>query len=287
MSLLSRALQAFLAVAKFKTVHGAAKSLHITQTAITQRIKTLEATLKTTLFIRTHRGMLLTPEAEALLRYCYAANELEGEALAKIQGAATESTITIRITGATSIMTSRIIPQCLPIMQMFPKLLLHFDINDSENRLLSLKSAESQLAIIHQQAVAPEMAHKNLQSEKYVLVCTSAWKHRKLSHILKEERIIDFEPEDQMTFNYLKFYDLFDLACHERHFVNRTDSLAAMLSEGFGYGVLTKEFAAKYIKEKKLIMLNKQQIYENHIALAWYKRPSPPTYFQQLISAIY
>ena len=68
MSLLSPQLQAFLKVAEQKTVHGAADKLFLTQTAVTQRIRTLETSLGTTLFIRTRRGMALTSEGGALLR---------------------------------------------------------------------------------------------------------------------------------------------------------------------------------------------------------------------------
>ena len=42
MRLLSPQLQAFITVAKLGTVHAAAHALHITQTGITQRIKSLE-----------------------------------------------------------------------------------------------------------------------------------------------------------------------------------------------------------------------------------------------------
>lgn len=286
MSLQSLSLQAFMAVVKTKTVHGAGDLLHLTQTAVTQRIRTLEAKLKTTLFIRSRRGMLLTPEGEALLRYCSAVKELEGEALAKIQGAGLESVISLRITGATSIMTSRIIPQCLPVMKKFPNLLMHFDVNDLENRILTLKSGDCQFAVIRQEDILPEMAYKILRPEKYVLVCTSDWKNRKLNDIVSKERFIDYDPEDQMTFNYLKHFGLFELASHERYFVNRTDSLATMLIDGIGYGVLATEFSRQYVENKQLIILNKQQYYENQVVLAWYPRPESPVYFTQIIEAI-
>lgn len=42
--------------------------------------------MKTTLFIRTRREMQLTTEGVALLRYCQASRELEGETLAKFKG---------------------------------------------------------------------------------------------------------------------------------------------------------------------------------------------------------
>lgn len=286
MSLLSPQLEAFVAIAKHKTVHGAADILHLTQTAVTQRIHTLEARLGSTLFIRTRRGMMLTPEGEALLRYCQAARELEGEALAKIKGAGIETLIQICITGPTSIMHSRIIPQCLPILKKFPNLTMQFEINDLENRARSLRAGESQFAIIRPEDIAPEMEHKTLRPERYVLVCTKAWKKRKLREIIQSERIIDYDPTDQMTFQYLKYFDLFESAKHERHYVNRTESLAMMLAAGLGYGVLTAEFSKSYIENNELTVLNSGKIYESLMDLAWYARPEPPRYFSALVNTI-
>ena len=231
MSLLSPPLEAFLAVAQHKTVHGAASSLHMTQTAITQRIRTLETKLKTTLFVRTRRGMVLTQEGEALIRYCHAAKSLEGETLATIQGAATQSDIEISIAGPTSIMKSRIIPGCLSVLKKFTQLNIRFDIDDIENRHQKLKMGHVDFAVIQPEHLAREMAVKQLKSEQYILVCTSAWKKRKLRDIIASEHIIDFDPSDRLTHHYLKMYDLYDIAYHARHFVNRTESLAMMVIE--------------------------------------------------------
>ena len=66
MSLLSANLQAFVSVARQGTVHGAAAELYLTQTGITQRIRAIEKELKTTLFLRSRKGMTLTQEGEAL-----------------------------------------------------------------------------------------------------------------------------------------------------------------------------------------------------------------------------
>jgi LysR family transcriptional regulator, chromosome initiation inhibitor len=286
MSLLSPPLQAFMAIAKHKTVHAAASAIHITQTGVTQRIRLLENKLGTTLFIRTRRGMMLTPEGEALLRYCHAVIEIEGEALAKIKGAGIDSDIRIGITGPSSIMRARIIPQCYSVIKKFPHLLVHFDINDLENRIRSLRSGDSQLAVVRKEEVTPEMEHKILRPERYVLVCTSAWKKRKLRDIIAAEHIVDYDFSDQMTFNYLKHFDLFDVVNHERHFANRTDALAMMLVAGYGYGVLTMEFSQSYIEENQLIVLNSGKIYKTSMALAWYDRPEPPHYFSALINAI-
>ena len=121
MSLLSPNLLAFMAIVKHKTVHSAASAIHLTQTAVTQRIRSLEKNLKITLFVRTRRGMLLTQEGEALLRYCIAAKALEGEALAHIQKTGLDTEVELTISAPTSIMRARIVPACLPIMKKFPK----------------------------------------------------------------------------------------------------------------------------------------------------------------------
>lgn len=286
MSLLSQPLLAFVAIAKHKTVHGAAEAIHLTQTAVTQRIRTLETKLHTTLFVRTRRGMLLTPEGEALLRYCQAVHDIEGEALAQIKGAGVDTEIRVAITGPTSIMRSRIIPQCSAVMKKFSHLLMHFDIDDVETGVKALRNGASQFAVIQQEEVAPEMASKILRPERYVLVCTKAWKTRKLRDIIKTEHIVDYDPTDHMTFNYLKHYDLFEHAKHDRHFANRTDVLAMMLVAGHGYGLLTTEFSKPYIEQDQLIVLNAGKVYENIMALAWYARHEPPKYFAALINAI-
>jgi len=286
MSLLGPQLEAFIAVTKHKSVHRAADEIHLTQTAVTQRIRALERMLRSTLFIRTRRGMLLTPEGEALLRYCHAAKELEGEALAKIQGAGLKAEIKLTITAPNSIMQARIIPHCLPIIRKFPSLLINFNVNDIENRHQTLRSGQCDFAIILEEQLAAEMKFKELAPEQYILVCSSKWKNRKLREITKSERIIDFDPADQFTYAYLKQYNLFDIAQHGRYFANRTENLALLVSEGIGYTTLAKEFAKPYVKNKKLIILNQNKTYEVKPMLAWYDRPEPPKYFSAIVDAI-
>jgi LysR family transcriptional regulator (chromosome initiation inhibitor) len=285
MRLLSPQLQAFISTAKLGTVHAAAHALHITQTGITQRIKALEKRLSTSLFVRSRRGMLLTKEGESLLRYCYSFQELEGEALAHITTAGTETNISICITGPMTIMRSRIIPQCIKVIKQFPHLLMHFDINDNENRISSLRNGDSQIAVIEPHFLSEEMEYKNIDSENYVLVASYKWKKRALKEIIKNERIIDFDVQDQMTFNYLKKFRLFENANKDRYFTNRTETLAFMVAKEIGYSVLPLEFAKPYIANKQLITLNRDKTYPHQLVLAWFPRRQQPKYFSALIES--
>lgn len=286
MSLLDQRLQAFVAVARHNNVHRASQDLYITQTAVTSRIKLLEQKLKTTLFARTRRGMLLTPEGETLLRYCQTVNDLSGKTLAMIRGAGESTSISLTITGATSIMRSRVIPGCLPVMQQYPELLLNFDIQDDlvvENRM---RRGETQLGIMPVDRLSKEMDQKPLEPERYVMVGPCSWQGRRTKDIVKNERIIDFNPDDHTTFDYLRHFGLHDHARRERHFVNRTEALAMLVSQGLGYTVLTTEFAKRYVDLGEMVMLNHDKTYHHDVALAWYPRPEMPAYFEALINHI-
>ncbi len=286
MSLLDPQLHAFLAIVKQGTVHAAATSIHLTQTAVTQRIRGLEQRLHATLFIRTRRGMALTPEGEALLHYCRSVQVMEGETLSKFKGLGQTYITDLKISAPSSLMRSRIIPACIPIMKKFPNLLMHYSVNDVESRHLALQQGECDFAICIPQHVSLEMACKTLMPEEYILVATQKWEKRKLTDVIKSEHIIDFNVQDNMTFNYLRHYGLLRNADKNRHFVNNIEALVELVSSGVGYTVLTKEMFALFAKPKKLIALNQGKKLFSPLSLCWYPRPILPPYFKWVIDSI-
>ena len=286
MILLDSQLIAFEAIVREGTVNAAAKSIFLTQTAVTQRLRQLEQKLKTTLFIRSRRGMILTSEGEQLHRYCQRVTEMSGAVLANIQGAGVSSSLRLKIVGPSTKIRTQIIPQCQSVMKAFPKLNISFLIDDSPDISQQLKSGAVDLAVLCPEQVTLEMESKSLLAEQYVLICSSKWKHRSLIDIIQQEKIIDYDHEDQMTFTYLKKYDLFEYIQSERHFVNNTESIAELFIAECGYGVLTKEVAKPYIELGDLFILNENKTYLYAVSLAWYARPQSTPYFSSIIDAI-
>lgn len=279
-------LQAFEAIVEEKTVHAAAAAIYLTQTAVTQRIKSLEQKLHTTLFIRSRRGMELTQEGEVLHRYCQQIEELQGQLLASLHGAGVTSSVRVRIAAPTCIMRSRVIPSCERVLKTFPELLISFIVDDTLHIYQRLKSGDAEFVILSPEQLFDEVQSKFLRSENYVLVCSAQWKNRSLNDIIESEKIIDFDDEDPITFSYLKKHNLFESAKKERHYVNNTESLAYLLTAGIGYSVLTEDFAKVYLEREELILLNNEKVYEHQIALAWYPRLKSPKYFQSIVDAI-
>jgi DNA-binding transcriptional LysR family regulator len=114
----------------------------------------------------------------------------------------------------------------------------------------------------------------------------SRWKARKLEEILANERIVDFDARDEMTFAFLKKHRLEYPTHPERHLVNNTDALAMMIASGHGYSVLSQDFASSLVRSKQMVDLAPGKTLKLDFALAWYPRKEMPAYFRSIIRAI-
>jgi LysR family transcriptional regulator, chromosome initiation inhibitor len=286
MSLLSPPLEAFWAVVRKGTVQDASYILGITQTGVTQRIRSLEKQLKTTLFIRSRKGMKLTTEGEALLQFVKSSLEIEGMALSRIQRAAKDSITEVSISGPSSILRSRVIPNLISLKEAFPLLRFRFDLSDTESNVDKLKTGHCDFAILEHHHVTREMDSKILKAERYCLYGPASWKRRLLPEIIKTETIIDFNQNDMMTFNLLDKYKLKTQAKKERHYANNTDALISMVSSGLGYSVLTEECTHQLVRQGLITKLGADLFFDYKIALAWYPRSEKPEYFQAIIKKL-
>lgn len=267
------------------TIHGAAAELGLSQVAVTKRIQELENQLRVSLFLRSRRGMNLTDEGKALLRYCQSTQEAEGLLLAQISNQRRHE-VSLSILGPTSAISTRVAQNVAGLYQKYPYLRLHLRSEDHINIVEAVKKGESDFGIVSPALVPKEMASKVLKSDRYLLVGSPQWKSRPLSEILKNERMIDFYENDFTTRNYLKKFDLESEVGKSRIFVNQNQALARMISTGVGYGTLTESIASPFIASGELIKLNRGQVMEDPLALIWYSRSREMEYFDSVIRAI-
>lgn len=149
-----------------------------------------------------------------------------------------------------------------------------------------LKRGEADFAVIASGDVVDELASKRLKAERYILVGPSAWARRDLGDVIARERIIDFDPTDQMTLRLLEKYGLRGAARSDRHFANNTDALASLVESGMGYSVLAAEFAAQQIASERLVRLGGSKHYDFGVGLAWYPRRHMPPFFRATVDAV-
>jgi len=278
-------LIAFEKVVELKTVHAAADDLKLTQAAVTKRIRQLEAEMGVTLFLRSRKGMTLTEEGKALFQFCKTTSEAEGQFLSRLKGKDRQE-VSLTIVGPTSAISSRINKDCLSLYSKYPFLKLHLQSEDHANVIEMVRQGKADIVVVSPSLVPNEMDSKILKADRYLLVASSKWQGRPLSEILESERIIDFYESDRTTFNYLKKFDFHKSKRPDRLFVNENEALIRMVETGIGYGTLTEDIAKPYLENGNLIKLNRGQVHEDPLAIAWYPRHEKADYFQDIIRSI-
>ncbi|MDE1915166.1 MAG: LysR family transcriptional regulator [Sphingomonadales bacterium] len=137
-------VRSFLAIARMRTLSGAARSLGVRQSTMSRRLEALEARAGARLLQRTPTGYELTALGEAVLGN---AERMEAEAIAverMVQGRDVELSGVVRVT-TVDVIASRFMPAVIARLQArYPGITV--DVM-SERRSLSLSRREADLAI--------------------------------------------------------------------------------------------------------------------------------------------
>jgi LysR family transcriptional regulator, chromosome initiation inhibitor len=283
MNLLSSNLKAFMAVVKHKTVASAARSLHLTQAAVTLRIQGLEGDLKVDLFVRSRQGMELTPAGKQLLHYCKRSLDLEAEILPDLFGGTRFENQKWVIQGPSSPVRTRVLPLVQGFKEQFLGCSLEMQVSDLDSGVERLKEGVCDLLIAEKVHITNSFDSKLIRPEHYILVGPTAWQKRRLEEIVEVEPMIDFDPSDVMTFRFLEMHKLLNKVKCERFFVNTTDYILELIRMGVGYSVIAQEMAEPDLKAKRICNLMPGNTMPFHLAIAWRTRRQMPPSLSWLI----
>jgi DNA-binding transcriptional LysR family regulator len=170
MKLNSAQLYAFFTIAKALNFTRAAEHMHVTQSALSQRIAKLEEELETTLFIRDRSALRLTEAGEQLLRFCQFNYHAESELLARLKNTKDELAGSLRIGGFSSVNRSLVIPAIKKMMRENPKLSLNLITKELRELPQILKNAEVDYILTNKASDAEEVESILLGIEENVLV---------------------------------------------------------------------------------------------------------------------
>jgi DNA-binding transcriptional LysR family regulator len=275
MNLSSTQLEAFFAVAQNLSFTKAAAKLHLTQSALSQRIINLEKELELTLFIRDRAGLRLTEAALKLSRYCQQKNNLELEVLATLKPDDPQGVSGIaRIGGFSSIMSSLVIPAMAHLTAQNKNVGLQLLTKEMSELLELLKRGEIDYVILDDRLEREELERVFLGTEKNVLV-----QHKKY----KAENIyLDHDESDDVTLKYLKQAKLKSKE-FKRQYVDDVHGLIQGVQHKLGKAVLPLHL----IQEKSdFEILDKNQILEIQIYLYYYSQPYYSKLHDQVIKSL-
>lgn len=275
MSLSSNQLDAFLTLSKTLNFTVAAGQLHITQSALSQRILNLETELETSLFIRSRSGLKLTDTAQELLRYCQTKDSLESELLHRLKSKDSQELAgVIRIGGFSSIMSPIVIPSIAPLIKKNPKLRTHLLTKELDELSSLLKSGEIDFMILDDRLDKEELERIHLGFEKNVLVEHKSYQGG--------EVYLDHHQEDMVTINYLRKFKK-STKNLQRLFLDDVHGLIQGVHQGLGRAVIPLHLIKQ---DKNLNILYPKDFLEIPVYLYFYSQPYYTRLHQEVLKAL-
>lgn len=192
MGMSSSQLEAFAEVAKTGSFSRAAKNLHISQSALSQRVLNLEAELATALIVRDPAGLRLTPAGDELLRYWQVKDGLEQEVLAHLSAARSKLGGTIRIAGFSSVIRSVVMPALSEFVASNSNIKVEVFSRELRDLPLMLASNEVDVIVTTNEPFKQEIESHFVGKEENVLVTSSKVTDR-------SEIYLDHDPDDEVT----------------------------------------------------------------------------------------
>ncbi len=170
MKINSAQLEAFYTVVKHMSFTKAAGILHVSQSALSQRIAKLEDDLNVTLFIRDRTSIRLTEAGEMVLRFCHLNETTEAELLSKLKDSKQGLAGILRIAGFSSVNRSLMIPALKKIMRENPRLSIQLITKELSELFELLRSGQADYIITNQKSQSPDIQSIFLGIEENVLV---------------------------------------------------------------------------------------------------------------------
>jgi DNA-binding transcriptional LysR family regulator len=254
-------LDAFFAAARALNFSQAAEQLHITQSALSQRIKALEDDLGLTLFTRLPRGVQLTEAGARMLKYCQARASMEEELVEQLTGKEEGLGGILRIAGYSSVVRSVVIPALAPLLRDNPNIQAH--IQSAELRELPelLLTGNVDLIVTDTPIHRADIETVELGEEEYVM-CQSAKGGG-------AERYLDHDPNDTTTHRFFAAQSR-NPPDYKRGFLDETYALIDGVAAGWGKAVLSRHLIAR---DKRIEVVGKLKSMRAKVVLQHHKHP--------------
>ncbi|MBS0563427.1 MAG: LysR family transcriptional regulator [Proteobacteria bacterium] len=162
-------LRIFHAVADAGSLTHAGDQLHLSQSAVSRQIRSLEESLDTTLFHRHARGLILTEQGELLFEATTSMNKRLDTAAARIRDSEEEVFGVLRVTTTTGFGTLWLVPRLPKLYDKYPDLKIELML---EERVLDLPMREADVAIRMKEPSQADLIRRRLMNIKMQLFAT-------------------------------------------------------------------------------------------------------------------
>ena len=167
-------LRIFHAVAEAGSLTHGAEALHLSQSAISRQIRALEENLRTILFHRHARGLILTEQGELLFKATSDMVKRLGAASAHIRDSREQVAGDLRVTTTTGFGTLWLMPRLDKLYRSYPDLKIDLMLKE---QVLDLPMREADVAIRMKEPTQADLVRLRLINIRMQLFATSDYLH--------------------------------------------------------------------------------------------------------------
>jgi len=253
-------LDAFWHVVEAGGFHHAAAALHLSQPAVTQRIRALEAALGLRVFVRAGRGVALTDAGRTLLRHVAQARQAEAELREALGDGAGGLAGRLALAAGTAEGVAALVPALAEVGAAHPALDLTLHLADPLDPAAWLEEGRADVVLSELPTRRAGLKATKLGALSYGLVASPAlaagWPDEPSLDVLLTQRAIDFGPTDRVTLDHLAAcFPGADLGGLRRHFVADTQAIVRWAIAGGGFAVLPRALVVDALAAGSLRLL--------------------------------
>ena len=239
----------------------AARLLHLTQSAVSQRIKQLELRLAQPLLVRGQPPQP-TEAGRRLLAHYRQVSQLESAVMADLLPDAPQKPLTVTLVTNADSLATWLIPALTPLLHSHP-IELNLLIEDESRSLERLKRGEAFGAISLHGEPPPGCRSDALGQMNYILVATPAFRQRYFTEglnltALQQAPAVAFDQRDDMHARYIEQHFGLPPGDYPCHAVRSAEAFVAIARAGAAYCLIPRLMIEADLHSGRLIELHPQ-----------------------------
>ena len=266
-------LEAFLKTYEQGTISQAAKTIGITQSALSQKIQRLEEQLHAPIFIRHPRHLELTSSGEKLFTYAKSALAMQSEFVSSFDQYNKELSGVIRIAGFSSIMRSIIQPKLATIILKHSSVNIEFSVHEVFELENILKTNSADLIVTDYFPQIASFDSVQIGEEEYVIIESKKNPQKKI--------FLDHGHYDNATESYFKYQNL--KKTYQRRFMGDVYSIIDGVAQGLGSAVMSRHLVED---DKRFNIIKSRKKYTRPVVLSYLQQSYYSPLHQKIVSSL-
>ncbi|MEC4718870.1 LysR family transcriptional regulator ArgP [Noviherbaspirillum sp. CPCC 100848] len=239
MQLDPRQSQALLAVIDTGSFELAAATLHLTASAVSQRVRALETALGTPLVVRT-RPCRTTPAGQRLLQYLRRVQSLEDDLRADFAGGPEPLAVTIAVNADT--LASWLLPALADFI-IEERILLDLTVDDQDHTYALLEAGLALGCVSTETRPMRGCQAQPLGSMRYRCMAAPAFRDRWFGKgmtraAVQQAPVVQFNRKDRLQADFLQRHYGLMPGGYPSHFVPASEAFMRAIELGLGWGML-------------------------------------------------